>query len=94
MFGFKFKIIQEFPNQCLKLRRVQKRLEKKDDWGCLRVRVLNLNNWPNNDGYKWTLAVPGKIHKHYGSPCNCKLTKPYLNNLASPDLTLPGAPLP
>ncbi len=43
--------------------------------------------------------VPGKIHWHYGSPCNCCLTKPYLNwpyptNIAYPGLTLPGLPYP
>jgi len=41
------------------------------------------------------LAVPGKIHWHYGSPCNCYLNKPnltlpYLTNLAFPTLSLQG----
>jgi len=49
---------------------------------------------------KWcesTLAVFGKIHEHYGSPCKLLLNQilsyliwPYMTNLASPTLTLPG----
>jgi len=39
------------------------------------------------------------MHKSDGSPFNCyliksDLTRPFLNNLASHDLTLSGAPLP
>ncbi len=41
-----------------------------------------------------TLVVHGKIRKHYDSPCNCYLNKPYPTNLAPPILKLTWASLP
>jgi len=70
---------------------------------CLFQAIFEIENWKfqfprvlfhHHFWHKSTLAVPGKIHKCYGSPCNNYLTKlyltwPYLTNVASPFLILP-----
>jgi len=51
--------------------------------GCADRSAFDLSNHSKvclYFGHKSTLAVPGKILKHYGSPYNCFLTKPYLAN--------------